>query len=149
MAIDFNDIWEIEPIKPFLVEDKYDWKKEFKEFFPTGSRYICSPPVMDTDEDWCVYSSHTLSWEELLTKLKTLGFECGGSYADEGVSFKRGDMNLIVIRNSRKFKLWRIATALAKRFNLTDKKDRVDLFEAVVKQNINYKYEIKTPEDWM
>jgi hypothetical protein len=36
------------------------------QIFPTGSRYVCNPPIMGTDIDFIVYNEHDL--EAFLTK---------------------------------------------------------------------------------
>lgn len=41
-----------------------------KDHFPTGSRVICNPPVLDTDEDWDTGLDVTVVTMEKLTKLK-------------------------------------------------------------------------------
>jgi hypothetical protein len=143
-----------------------DWQELVGQYHPTGSRYICSPPVMDTDEDWIcltkIKGNHNLPWKEyenkqtLKEQLIQIGFEGGGSEAPhwETISLKRnsvneGLVNLIITDDEWEYNKWVIASKLAKRFNLTNKEDRIAVFEAVVKHNISFEYYTKVPEDWL
>lgn len=111
-------------------------------YIQTGSRVICNPPVMDTDEDWVLLGTSPKGTDAELIKL---GYDktSPDSYKDDGSApfasfnqfsaFRRrdSDENLIVVYNSHVFTQWKVATQLAKRFNLTDKEDRIALFRAI------------------
>lgn len=101
-----------------------------KEYHATGSRYICEPaPATDHD---------VVCWVEDLEKFvgqaNDIGYEGGGSPLDEShfVSQRRGEVNLIVTEEERFYRLFVLATNLAKRWNLTDKDDRIRLFQAIL-----------------
>ena len=47
-------------------------------------------------------------------------------------SFRKGDMNIITTESMEFFDRFMTATALAKRFNLLEKADRIALFQAVL-----------------
>jgi hypothetical protein len=109
-----------------------DWRSLCHDWFPTGSRYICNPPPMDTDEDFCALVPASAD-------MKALGFRQDGSpdfYTgnDNGGfrSWRRGSLNVITTEDVDFFKMFKAATALAKHLNLTEKRDRIALFQAVL-----------------
>jgi hypothetical protein len=111
-----------------------DWAQIVTHFSLTGSRYICTPPVLDTDEDFIV-----LMRKKDAAMLSDMGFKQDGSpefYTgnDNGGfrSYRRGSENLIVTSDHEFFDKFVCATELAKRFNLTSKADRIALFQAVL-----------------
>ena len=71
--------------------------------------------------------------------------ECGG-YApqDRFNSFTRGEINLIVTESPEFFSKFIAATTLAKKYNLLEKSERIDLFQTVLygspKQPIEVRY---------
>lgn len=104
---------------------------------PTGSRYICDPPVLDTDEDYVVL----VDADEFEDVAKTGVWDIGGSmpcepdeqiFAEGWLSYKqegdRGTINLIVTANRQFYFAFVAATQEAKFRNLTDKAQRVALF---------------------
>lgn len=98
---------------------------------PTGSKYICNPPVMTTDEDYYAYAPNT---DNALIKLKADGWElCTENEYDEDTftALRKGSYNLILLFTSEDYFTHVQTTELAKRFNLTNKQDRIDLFELV------------------
>lgn len=113
-----------------------DWQEHVFNWAATGSRVICSPPPTDTDEDYVCFHPH---YENAIEKLHSMGFISEGSpefYTgnDNGRfrSLRRNDLNLILTDQSEFYKLFCSATELARRFNLTDKTDRIALFQAVL-----------------
>ena len=100
---------------------------------PTGSRVICTPPVLDTDNDWLVFVPDGLR-QTAIDFLATSGATNvhGQEAYSDGVCFRHGDVNPILIWDYEAFYRWVTATYWAHRFNLTDKKDRIALFSAVV-----------------
>lgn len=101
------------------------------EYFPTGSRTICDPAPTDTDQDWVVKVSprRYKTFIEILTE--DFGFEnCSKDYADSrSTSLKKGDVNLILVRDSFTYDSWKTATRICQKLNLTEKKDRVYVFK--------------------
>lgn len=100
---------------------------------PTGSRVICDPPVMDTDEDWLVYMP------EQCMDMATAALEaCGATFNPEqthypdGVVMWIGNINVILIHDYAIFYRWVIATYWAKQLNLLAKEDRVRYFQSTV-----------------
>lgn len=102
-------------------------------YAPTGSRRICTPPVMDTDDDWIVYIPMDLSGEAA-DFLDQAGAQCNDSQMsyNDGVSYRYGEVNLILLWDYQLFHRWVSATYWAAKFNLTDKRDRKDFFQSIV-----------------
>jgi hypothetical protein len=103
---------------------------------PTGSRYICDPPPMDTDEDYVVLvQSFTEYAQNLLDQgwTVTVDDEAYDSLSDgeDAYSFitaRKGEMNLIIYAHQKGFDRFVAATEVSKRMNLLDKGDRVQVF---------------------
>lgn len=134
----------------------------------TGSRVICNPPPTDTDEDWVVQIGHPHrriifkqflladGWEECVGEGYTVNGEWAELDLDSEIphtpaeeetgtemgffAFRKGEYNIILIKNHYSFRLWATATALAKGFNLTEKEQRVHLFRTIL-----YGEEVYTP----
>ena len=102
--------------------------------FQTGSSYICRPPVTSTDIDFvCLEAPRTGE------VLEGLGFTAEGKpefYTgnDNGsfTSYRKGRLNVILTPYHHYFEKFKVATHLAKRFNLTAKPDRLALFQVVL-----------------
>jgi len=147
----------------------------YHEILHTGSRVICDPPPKDTDDDYLF-----LTWDgaldALVEKLTKEGWILGGSmsmgsenYERGGLeiqdwskgfdgidynkvfrSYKKADLNVIVTLDPHYFNLFKRATGLAKKLNLLKKEDRVNLFEAMIRdvqfplegKKIGYGYDI-------
>ena len=117
-----------------------DFKYIFREMRPTGSRVICNPAPMDTDEDFiCLIEDSAAAVERAKNKLLSLGFKqegmpefYTGNNSGEFRSWRRGETNLIITKHPGFFKLFLTATELARRFNLQKKADRIALFQAVL-----------------
>jgi hypothetical protein len=124
-----------------------DWKTEVAarltggeivSIEPCGSRVTCDPAPLDTDEDFLVeISPKETDVGEVVNCLGGLHFhwEGGEHYqmaADTFMSWRRGNVNLIVTANKRFADRHRTATWLCKRLNLLNKQDRIALFQAVL-----------------
>jgi hypothetical protein len=106
-----------------------------QKFAATGSRVICDPPPMGTDEDY-VCLAHP-STEGVLV---TAGFEMSidpEKYEDlpDFIPYRCGEFNVIVTEDPQFYALFVEATEEAKRLNLTDKSDRIALFQRVLYDN--------------
>lgn len=100
--------------------------------YPTGSKYICFPPVENTDEDWVV-----LVEEGYEQELSDKGFVYSMSdveYSNPGIfiSARKGNLNWIVTTNKAFFKRFVLATKVARKLNLLEKQSRVALFQAIL-----------------
>lgn len=98
---------------------------------PCGSRFVCDPPVMDTDIDYCLYSKKRLD-----SRLLQLGFTGGERYwhRDSFVSWRRGNHNFIVTDDETLFQRWKFATYVCKTLNIRNKNWRVKIYHAIVRE---------------
>ena len=102
----------------------------------TGSRYICNPPPMDTDEDYIVLMCNP-PVGDTLSALVESGFQmntdpelyngCPDFYA-----FRNGQFNVICVDEPAMYQRWVDATEQAKVLNLLAKHDRIALFQKVL-----------------
>jgi hypothetical protein len=105
---------------------------------PVGSRVTCDPPPTDTDEDWLV---HSYNVQKAIDLLSQNGFTLDNPnlhYApDTGAfnSWRKGNVNVILTKDYDFNRRFLAASAMAKRFNLLEKPDRVALFQAVLYGN--------------
>lgn len=112
------------------------------EIQPVGSRVTCDPAPTDTDEDFLV-SIAPWKIRDATNQLMEDGWVLDGSEAsddtgrikDKFLSYKKGDINLILTCDKTFFDRFMAATSCAKKFNLLDKADRVALFQAVLYGN--------------
>lgn len=106
--------------------------------FPTGSNYICNPPVTDTDIDEMFLVrdiGHTID------VLESNGWKiCGNEegYGDtQWVAFRKGKENALLTQSPVYFNNFLKATQEAKKRNLLDKKDRIALFNDICNKGYN------------
>lgn len=109
---------------------------DFAMYEPVGSRVTCDPAPQDTDEDYLVLDSMI---DSIPAKLEAAGFTVEGESEfytgnDAGgfVSYRKGNVNVICTSDGDFYQNFLTATALAKRFNLLRKADRIALFQAVL-----------------
>lgn len=108
---------------------------------PCGSRVTCDPAPTDTDQDYLVQMPNrngTIS--KAVSLLSGAGFrwEGGEHYqmaAGDFMSWRLGNINLIVTANANFAQRHRAATYVCKRLNLLNKQDRISLFQAVLYGN--------------
>ena len=104
-------------------------------FFRTGSREICKPAPTDTDADFVVldltcegrfeHNGYAMTTEDRRDEYGETDFE----------TYRRGEVNLIVVHSWPQFNAWRAATAAAKQMNILDKGKRIALFQGVLYGN--------------
>lgn len=110
---------------------------------PCGSRVTCTPAPVGTDEDYLVEisSADDRSISNVVGILSEHGFKWEGQahYQDAAnndfMSWRQGDINLIVTANRRFAERHRAATYVCTRLNLLHKPDRIALFQAVLYGN--------------
>lgn len=100
--------------------------------YPTGSRFTCNPPVMDTDIDYLILVERdSYEFDDYLEKL---GFVT--NYLDypmqEFRSWKKEELNYIITDDVVFYDNMKKATQLAKKLNLLDKQQRIDCFDYVM-----------------
>lgn len=105
----------------------------------TGSRVICKPPVMDTDEDWifdCSKEGQMVAAEAVLKKhgfwMADMSQEDYGDIRENFTPYRLGHLNFILCNNRAFYKKFVFATYLAARLNLLKKEDRIVLFQGVL-----------------
>lgn len=101
---------------------------------PVGSRVTCDPAPVDTDEDWLVQVAGNPEQAMLAAGFTQDGSPQFYTGNDAGGfrSWRLGDLNVVTTEDRCFYELFLTATALAKRFNLLDKADRIALFQAVL-----------------
>lgn len=108
---------------------------------PVGSRVTCSPPPMDTDEDFLLLVEDL---GEAVIKLKEIGFDAGmtNKQLNEYIALQKtssgrfkslrlGDVNYIITESAFFFDRFLTATHICKTLNVMDKKQRILVFEGV------------------
>lgn len=127
----FQDVVYHLTIKPRLHRLKRIFPKA--EIFPTGSRYVCDPPVLITDVDFIVYTE-----KQILSELSRFGFKksdaaeymCSGE-GDKFNSFRKGVVNLIVTNDIVFANGYLMATHICKKHNVYCKDDRITVHKIV------------------
>ncbi len=108
---------------------------------PCGSRVTCEPPPVDTDEDWLVQLlDNDRKVSDAVSTLTQNDFRWEGSEhyqsaAGTFMSWRKGNLNLIVTRDAGFAGRHRAATSICKRLNLLRKEDRIAVFQAVLYGN--------------
>jgi hypothetical protein len=118
---------ELDFLKPLVMD-----------MFPTGSRVICNPPVLDTDEDWVLMVPERRSFHDILVDAGYHRTSKSYYRVASSITTYRSDLNninLIVTDDQGMFDRWREATEIATQENLTNKEDRIKLFELITGRN--------------
>lgn len=100
--------------------------------YATGSRVICDPPPMHTDEDWVVLVAPG-SRPSVVDFLLNVGYTHDGKAYPESqfISMRHGVVNLILTECQWFYDRFVLATRIAKELNLLDRDDRVKLFSTL------------------
>ena len=108
----------------------------YKVSFPTGSSYICNPPVTNTDVDEMFLVDDL---QEVNFQLTGLGWtKCGleeETYQDKPshwAAYRKENMNALLTTDLKYFMNFFKATEEAKHLNLLNKEDRVALFQKIL-----------------
>lgn len=104
---------------------------------PVGSRRTCNPPPTDTDDDYLILCEDR---NQTAKSLKELGFEPPENIEEyialhncNFISLRFGELNFIVTDDVQWFDKFLTASYFAKKYNVTDKKDRIELFDSVMR----------------
>ena len=118
------------------IEEYLEEKDYIDRWHPTGSRFICDPPVMNTDIDYLCFCTDN----QYTFKLQFEGWSFtnpnnSGKY--EGCerhfdTFRRNEYNLIITKDFDFYCRFAYATHVAKKQNLTNKQDRINLFQEIL-----------------
>lgn len=119
----YNDLTEEE--RGVLMRVVYFCFERNIPVVPTGSRVI-GGHTDSSDWDFCINTT-----AEHLNYFESLGFESGGSDVRTGDSLRFKRLNIICIFGEASFKRWVKATKMALDLRLTNKRDRVNLFETI------------------
>lgn len=124
-----------DPNEHELLKDCLEWAK-------VGSRVTCPTFIAPKDYDVLCWVPERPPFVE---KSEQEGFEIGGSKPTNHLSgdnktspftsLTKVDVNLIVTDDPQLYRLFLVATRLSARFNLTEKSDRIALFQAVLYGN--------------
>jgi len=108
-------------------------------FYHTGSRAICSPAPMDTDDDWLVLCKNISHLVDTVQMLDNSGWVRGGSEVPESefIAFRKEEVNLIVTNSTWFYDKYREATVLSKKLNLLNKEDRIAVFSTLLNRKPN------------
>ena len=109
----------------------------YKVSFPTGSSYICNPPVTNTDVDEMFLVDDLQEVNFQLTGLgwKKCGLDDDEKYSDKPshwAAYRKENMNALLTTNLKYFMDFFKATEEAKHLNLLNKEDRVALFQKIL-----------------
>jgi hypothetical protein len=103
--------------------------------FPTGSNYICNPPVTDTDID-TMYLVDNLN--QVTKSLLNLGWKLCKEEEypyDHWTALRKDKYNALITDDLHYFTQFYKATEEAKSLNLLKKEDHIALFEKYIPQN--------------
>jgi hypothetical protein len=107
-------------------------KHLFPYSFPTGSNYICNPPVSNTDIDAMFLVADLTQIHPILLEL---GWTVCGitEYALGGIwsAYRKGTDNAILTDDLNHYMNMFKATEIAKERNLLNKADRITLFHSI------------------
>lgn len=114
-----------------MIQVPEDLKGLYLEATLTGSRVICDPPVLDTDLDVVL-----LVRSDVQGALEAAGYSrTSKGYGDSSelgigfITFRKGDVNLIVTASPELYRRWCVATSCAIALNLRSKPQRIALFQ--------------------
>lgn len=106
---------------------------------PVGSRRTCDPAPTDTDDDYLVLCQNK---NETVRCLKDWGFEPPENIEEyielhkcEFTSLRFGELNFIVTDNYKWFSKFLTASYFTKKYNVMDKKDRIEMFNAIMRRS--------------
>jgi hypothetical protein len=103
----------------------------FTQVVPVGSRVTCNPAPVDTDADFLCFFSDDADGH-IPTRLLENGYEPhNADYPCDCRSWRKGEINLIITSSQDFFDKFMLGTRIAKRLNLLNKSDRVDVFKII------------------
>lgn len=99
---------------------------------PMGSRYVCDPPVMDTDKDTLILVAEMVP---AVTALLNEGWTmCNNGEYIEGffMALRKGEDNYVLTANELFFERYLVAAQVAKALNVQCKNTRIAIHKACV-----------------
>ena len=110
-------------------------KEKILQMTQVGSTATCNPAPTDTDVDVLVLIQGDMGHFEMLCKEAGMNHDGSEQYESDGSyfrSFRKDKLNLIFTNDPVFHRKFLCASALAKKFNLLNKEDRISLFKAVL-----------------
>lgn len=111
-------------------------------YFLTGSRVIVNPPITDTDIDVVIWYEPSMS-----EVLQANGFEITPheEYPNETIKavYRKGEINVIAVDTMEDYNRWLSATRLGTLMNLTEKRQRVLLFQFLTEGTVRSEPDLK------
>lgn len=100
--------------------------------FYTGSNYICTPPIENTDIDimYLVYSLEEANFELIQDGWQVCGAEEYGLKVWR--AYRKDNYNVLITDDRNHYDRFEAATELAKKRNLLKKEDRINLFTIII-----------------
>lgn len=102
---------------------------------PMGSRYVCVPPVLDTDRDTVILVNDISQAEQVL-------FEegwtpcCNGEYVDGYFkAYRKGEDNYVITAHEGFFLKYVVGANVAKALNVKDKETRIKIHTAALESS--------------
>lgn len=100
-----------------------------KDYIMTGSKAIY-PEGKCNDIDYAVLVEDRAKMDRLL---KEKNWKPGGDYVGKNfTSYRRGEINLIVMSDPKFFACWKVATKMATQLQCSTKAERIVVFETVM-----------------
>ena len=123
------------------AKPKAVWPKLINEYLhlmaQVGSRAICNPPPVGTDDDRLVLFIHPGDLKKAVERLEAEGWVRDPNYNldEEFTSLKQegNELNLILTENQEFFYKFKAAVAICKKFNVMDKETRIWVHNKVMK----------------
>ena len=100
--------------------------------FPTGSNYICNPPVTDTDIDQMFLVSNLEATHDFLIYGDWVPCSSDEYPLEKWAAYRKNKWNALITDNPNYFLKFHKATELAKERNLLNKEDRIKLFDEIM-----------------
>ncbi len=99
--------------------------------FPTGSNYICNPPVEDTDIDTMYFVKDLYEADRIILAEGWTACDKGEYDISNWRAYRKGKYNALITDNYNHYIRFEAATELAKKYNLLEKEERIEIFEIV------------------
>jgi hypothetical protein len=99
--------------------------------FPTGSHYICNPPVTDTDIDIMYFVKDMYEADRQVIAEGWEPCDKGEYGIGPWRAYRKGKYNALLTSSFKYYIKFEAATELAKKRNLLEKEERIELFHII------------------
>lgn len=109
---------------------------------PTGSRYVCNPPVMNTDIDFVIYSQSSVAARLLKAGFNVTSLKEYAQVIDKSKfkCWRRGKVNLVVTHDKAFAEAFQTGTHISKRFNVKEKWHRIVIHGTLRGESWSFEY---------